>query len=581
MQNLKESWQNMPEKTRTLIKIIAGGTVVLALIAILALNLGKNKDYSTLFTGLNQEEAQQVVNLLQDEGIDYRYNTNDGAIRVPAATVDQTRANLLSKGYPKSGFTYDMYLNNTGLMTTESDKEQITLYDLQDRLGAQIRLFDGVQDAKVTISPAGERRFVMDDQAEMDASASVVVTMRNGSSLTAEKAQAVKGLISHAVRGLNMTNVVVYDADTMIEVGGDVEGASGGATDIASLTTMVETSIAANVRRVLEQLYGSGNVAVSVKGRLNMEKLIQESTQYTTPDKIDEEDKNGLLQTEEVRDESTNSVLQGAGGLVGADANADTPRYTNDNGTGQTNDSYANNSASRVWLYNMLKEQRQIEPGVLEDVSIGVMITTDDMESVTQESLLRLVANSAGIPVDTVEQKVTVIRAPGAKVEVPDKPIPDVPAGVVGQLVNAVPLPILIAIVAGVVLLLLLLLLLLLRSKRKKEEVVMEGDEFIEGDQALEGGLMAGEEEGLVAGEDGIDMPGMSGMPEDEEDEFAKNEEILNLRMQRSLRLKQNISEFVDQNPQIAAKLVQSWLRGEESDGNDRRKSSGARKQSR
>jgi flagellar biosynthesis/type III secretory pathway M-ring protein FliF/YscJ len=581
VQNLKESWQNMPEKTRTLIKIIAGGTVVLALIAILALNLGKNKDYSTLFTGLNQEEAQQVVNLLQDEGIDYRYNTNDGAIRVPAATVDQTRANLLSKGYPKSGFTYDMYLNNTGLMTTESDKEQITLYDLQDRLGAQIRLFDGVQDAKVTISPAGERRFVMDDQAEMDASASVVVTMRNGSSLTAEKAQAVKGLISHAVRGLNMTNVVVYDADTMIEVGGDVEGASGGATDIASLTTMVETSIAANVRRVLEQLYGSGNVAVSVKGRLNMEKLIQESTQYTTPDKIDEEDKNGLLQTEEVRDESTNSVLQGAGGLVGADANADTPRYTNDNGTGQTNDSYANNSASRVWLYNMLKEQRQIEPGVLEDVSIGVMITTDDMESVTQESLLRLVANSAGIPVDTVEQKVTVIRAPGAKVEVPDKPIPDVPAGVVGQLVNAVPLPILIAIVAGVVLLLLLLLLLLLRSKRKKEEVVMEGDEFIEGDQALEGGLMAGEEEGLVAGEDGIDMPGMSGMPEDEEDEFAKNEEILNLRMQRSLRLKQNISEFVDQNPQIAAKLVQSWLRGEESDGNDRRKSSGARKQSR
>ena len=57
MQNLKESWQNLPEKTRTLIKVLAGGTVVIALIAILALNLGKNKDYSTLFTGLNQEES--------------------------------------------------------------------------------------------------------------------------------------------------------------------------------------------------------------------------------------------------------------------------------------------------------------------------------------------------------------------------------------------------------------------------------------------------------------------------------------------------------------------------------------------
>ena len=36
--------------------------------------------------------------------------------------------------------------------------------------------------------------------------------------------------------------------------------------------------------------------------------------------------------------------------------------------------------------------------------------------------------------------------------------------------------------------------------------------------------------------------------------------------MQHSLKLKQNIGEFVDQNPQIAAKLVQSWLRGEVGD---------------
>ena len=63
---------------------------------------------------------------------------------------DRTRAELLGKGYPQSGFAYDMYRNNAGLMTTESDKKQYTLYELQDRLGAQIRLFDGVRDAKVT-----------------------------------------------------------------------------------------------------------------------------------------------------------------------------------------------------------------------------------------------------------------------------------------------------------------------------------------------------------------------------------------------------------------------------------------------
>lgn len=192
MQNLKESWLNIPEKTRKLIAILAGGTIVLAVIAILVLNLGKNTDYSTLFTGLSQEEAQQVVNLLQDQGIDYRYNSNDGAIRVPETSVEQTRARLVSQGYPKSGFTYDMYLNNTGLMTTESDKEQITLYELQDRLGATIRLFEGVQDAKVTIVLEQRQRFVIDDNSGQEGSGSVVITMQSGSSLTAEKAQAVK-----------------------------------------------------------------------------------------------------------------------------------------------------------------------------------------------------------------------------------------------------------------------------------------------------------------------------------------------------------------------------------------------------
>ena len=340
MQNLKESWLNIPEKTRKLIAILAGGTIVLALIALLVLNLGRNTDYSTLFTGLSQEEAQQVVNLLQDQGIDYRYNSNDGAIRVPEASVDQTRARLVSQGYPKSGFTYDMYLKNTGLLTTESDKEQITLYELQDRLGATIRLFEGVQDAKVTIVLQEPQRFVIDDNSGQEGSGSVVITMQNGSSLTAEKAKAVKNLISHSVKGVNFTNVRVFDAMTMLEVDGDIgDSGSGTGTDTISLTSMVENSIAANVRRVLEQLYGAGNVAVSVKGTLNMERLIQENTQYTVPEKIDNEDKTGLLQTEEVMNESTNAASQDAGGLVGADANAATPRYTNEDGTQQVNDS--------------------------------------------------------------------------------------------------------------------------------------------------------------------------------------------------------------------------------------------------
>ncbi len=559
----------MSEKTKKIIMAIIAGTAVIAVIAILALSFGRNKDYSVLFTGLSQEEAQTIAGVLQDDGVDYKYNAGDGTIRVPASIVDDTKAQLLMSGYPKSGFTYGMYLDNTGLMTTESDKQRIELYELQDRIGATIRSFEGVQDAKVTIAEASEQKYVLQESVQEDASASVVITMQPGSVLTEDKAQAVRNLISHAVKGMNFSEVTVYDGSTMLQVGGSSGGGSTG-SDLTSLTSLVESNIAANVKVVLEKLYGTGNVAVSVKGTLNMQKLISESTQYSTPEKVDETDKTGLLEMEDLVNEDSQAGVYGAGGLVGSDANADTPRYTNDDGNEEDTDSYSSGSASREWLYNVLKEQRQVDPGVLEDTSIGVVIITDDNRNVGDQELLRLVANSAGIPVEDAANKISIVRAPEEEVETPVTTGEDTPGGVI---ISMIPLPILIAIGAALLLLLLLIIFLLLRRRRKKKNEISDED-FIGGDElsASELGL---EGEGLIEGESSTTPI----LPEDEE--LNQSEEIMNLRMQRSMRLKQNIGEFVDQNPQIAAKLVQSWLRGEEGDDGNARNNIHGRKQSR
>lgn len=566
MQKLKEHWQNLSDKSRKMLMAIAGGTAAIAIIAVLVLKLGTNTDYSTLFTGLNQEEAQEVVALLQEEGVDYRFNDKDGAIRVPAVKADQTRAELLSKGYPKSGFTYDMYRNNAGLMTTESDKKQYTLYDLQDRLGAQIRLFEGVQDAKVTIAEAAEQKYALQDNTNTDASASVVVTMEAGQSLNDSKAAAIKNLIARSVRGLNFTNVAVFDADTMMEVGGSAAGedAFGSAKDLTALTSLIENNISVNVRRVLEKLYGSGNVAVSVKGTLNMERLIQENTQYSTPEKINEQDKTGLLNREDTINENSAASDQGAGGVAGADANADTPRYTNQDNTQAIADSYSNSSATREWLYNSVKEQRQVDPGVLENATVGIVINTDDTTTVTNNQLINLVADSAGIPRDLANQSITIVRAPSQEAVPVITPLEQPQTKDDG-----LPLPIVIAMIAGGILILLLLLLLLMEKRRRRRKA----DEYVDSPNmyAVEEEARAPETEAppvnVLNTEAGLQMQA-------ENAEMERNEEILNLRMQHSLKLKQNIGEFVDQNPQIAAKLVQSWLRGEVGDiaGNRRRK---------
>jgi len=547
VQKLKEYWAKISDKTKKLLIVIIAGTIIIAAGAILVLKLLSQTGYATLFTGLNQEEAQEVASLLYDTGVTYQYVDATGTIRVPEKQVDQLRATLLMQGYPKSGFAYDMYIDNAGLMTTESDKRQYTLYELQDRLGAQIRLFDQVQDAKVTISPANSSNYALAEQNER--SASVTVTMKAGETLQTEQAAAIKNLIARCVNGMTFTDVSVFDAGTGLEVsGGENTGASADGTSMAELTAMVEENIAANIRRILEKLYGQGNVAVSVKGNLNMEQIISESTQYTVPEKIDDDDKTGLLESESGAGEYSGAEADGAGDVVGADANADEPRYTyNTGGDGITGSS--SNSYARQWLYNVLKEQRQVSPGVLQDVTVAVVINTDDLDIANQE-LVNLISNAAGIDRTEANQKVSVVRALSSEQKAAAANPVD-PANPVVQ--RTIPLPLLIAVIAQAVLILLLLLLMLLRRRKKKKA------EELEENMELGDGY-------IPLAEDSVGES--DAFASDLDEEMENNEAVLNLRMQHSLKLKQNIGDFVDQNPQIAAKLIQGWLRGEGGDEN-------------
>ena len=542
MQKLKEMWQNLSAKSKKLLGIIAGITVVVIAVAVFLLARGQKTEYQTLFSSLSQGEAQQIVSLLQEQNVPYLYDGKSGALKVPSESVDTLRAQLLSKGYPKSGFAYDMYIGNSGLMTTESDKKQYTLYDLPDRLGATIRLFDGVRDAKVTIAEGSDQTYAIEDENPVQASASVVVTMEEGQSLSEKNAEAIKNLIARSVKGMNFTNVSVFDAGTMEEVAADAgDSASGSGTSMANLTTTVENNIANNIKRVLGKIYGGENLAVSVKGTLNMAKLIQENTQYTVPEKTEATDKRGLLSNEEVAGENAGNSGENAAGVAGADANADTPRYTTQNGTATTTDNYSNSSATREWLYNVLKEQKEIAPGVLEDASVAIVINTDD-NSIPESDLINLVADAAGIKRDEAADKITILRSLN-KTAVQQTTEEKKPAEEPKTLLNQFPLWALIGAAVSAFLLILILLILILRG-RKKKKLKKLAQEEMENAAALS-----------------IEQPTDEITPVEEVDEDELTAEG---KMAHGMKLKKSIGEFTDQNPQVVAKLIQSWMREEE-----------------
>ena len=199
VEQLKAVVSKLESRTKKIILAGAAGLIVFAVV--IALLLNRNRGFEVLFSGLNTEEAQQIIGKLQESEIDYQY-TGDGEILVPENILDQTRASLAFEGYPKSGFGYQVFTENAGLMTTDSDKDRYALYDLQNRIAATIRLIDGVKDATVTIAPGEERKYVLTEDAVQETTAYAMLTMENDGSPSIEQARAVQRLVASGVPGL-------------------------------------------------------------------------------------------------------------------------------------------------------------------------------------------------------------------------------------------------------------------------------------------------------------------------------------------------------------------------------------------
>ncbi|MBE5976610.1 MAG: flagellar M-ring protein FliF [Paenibacillaceae bacterium] len=525
MEKIKELLGKLSDKTKKIIIASVIGVLVIGGAVFAAMSM-RQKPYEVMFTGVSSEESKQIIGKLQEDGIDYQYDNGD--IKVPTEQMDTTRAKLVSEGYPKSGFTYDVFKNNVNLMTTDTDRQTFKLYDLETRIGSTIQIFDGVKEAYVTIALGETSKYALSEDSAKEASAQAVVVMKDGGSPTEEQANSIQLLISRSIPGMVIDNVSVFDGNgrQVSTNAGDTDTNSGKAAD--EIAKLIEDQITAKVINVLGPIYGNGNVRVSVKGTVNMEKLIRESIVYNTPEKIDEKDKTGLTSEESISKEYSGNA-QTASGVAGSEANADIPQY---NAGGQNTDSaYASNSLNRKYLLNQIKEQGQVNPGSIENLTVSVVVNGSDFGTLSIDDIRNLAGNAAGIAQADRAEKITAVAAPFYTIEVPKEPDKPAEASTNGILINQW---ILIGALAGV-LLLLLIIVLIVRRRRKKRALAEELEEDSQ-----------------------EDVPILPQMPSNEEHEI----EILAPEEDRGAELRESVREFAEQNPEISAQLLKTWLNG-------------------
>ena len=128
LMKVRERFKDVTGKMSPKVKKIAIAGIVIAIVfSVVAAIVLNNKPYDVLFSGLTTEEASQIMGKLQEDNIDYKFQNGD-TILIPKNLVDLQLAKLTYEGYPKSGFTYDIFRNNIDLMSTDFEKKKYELY---------------------------------------------------------------------------------------------------------------------------------------------------------------------------------------------------------------------------------------------------------------------------------------------------------------------------------------------------------------------------------------------------------------------------------------------------------------------
>lgn len=534
----KEFFQKLSKKVK--IALAVGVAVLLVLLVAGLFWLNRPEEYAVLFTDLESAEATQIISYLDNAGISSRLEGT--TIYVPASQEPALKMRLVMEGYPQSGFGYETYLNGLNIGTTNAQERRLYILALAERLEATISTLDGVSSAKVQISEGEDTRYVLDSSNMTKASAAVKIQLAPGrDELTSGEADGIRLLISRSVQGLDVGDVAIVDnkGHTYTDVSG-----IGELSDGTSLKLKFEEWAANRIRNeiynALRGPFGEGNVDIGVSVTADVSVRVREIESFTHPDMIGE-DGEGVIGQKYWLDQLVRDGELPAGGVPGTSTNSDLNNF-NDYVDDLLQDPGENNSVigsgQTDYQNPTTTEQEKGVAGTITDVSVAVSVNHENDGSINEEELRAHVARAAGI-LPEQEEKVHIWITPFYNFEEP--PV------VSGNPFRTVPTWALYAAVAGLILFIILLAVILSISKKRQKQ---REKEMLAALGEAEAAALA--EAAAAAGAGNPMAPPQTGA------------DIMDINAEKSMELRKTVRQFVNNNPEIAAQMLKTWLRGGE-----------------
>ena len=251
-----------PAVRRTLPWLVLAVALGLAVMAALAL---RGRDWTPVYPGLAEADKAAVADALRTGAFEVQIDPATGAVEVPAARVAAARILLAGQGLPKAAPTGATMLEAMPLGTSRA-VEGAQLKAAQERdLAASIALIDAVEHATVHLAAPEPSVFIRDHAAP---SASVMVALARGRTLSDAQVRAIVHLVASGVAGLDPSRVSVVDqSGTLLttEAGGEL-GEQGRMLDVEARTA---ATVRQRIVALLTPILGRDNFSAQVTADLD------------------------------------------------------------------------------------------------------------------------------------------------------------------------------------------------------------------------------------------------------------------------------------------------------------------------
>ncbi|MFS2003034.1 flagellar basal-body MS-ring/collar protein FliF [Duganella sp. CT11-25] len=257
--------------------------------------------YKPVFGAREKVSAPDMMAVLDTDHIPYRLHPESGQVLVPQSMLGKVRMLLAAKGVTAQlPAGLELMDKNDPLGVSQFVQDVRFRRGLEGELAQSIMTLDAISHARVHLSIAKSTSFVSSDGEK--SSASVVVALKPGHTMSPEAIAAVINMVSGSVASLSPQRVSLVDqAGNLLSAHIDLADGFDAGTNGNDASKRFQEEVKANVKNLLGPVIGEDNFRMSVAAAVDNDKVEETVEKYGADPKVtseamrEEQDRNRMV----------------------------------------------------------------------------------------------------------------------------------------------------------------------------------------------------------------------------------------------------------------------------------------------